>query len=204
MAMTRKDILLFQMARRPPRWEPGRLARAWFKGQDLKDAKANAEARRGDRRAEALNHATREMPASELPAPLEHTVSELIAELTATRKFRLEGDADQKGRRKRRLKKRTVDQYLITWPSSRMVRRHAGGRPQQKSIENWYDALIEVRAWRWPTPHARLPPGAELRQGRAGMGRPQPRRRRRLERRTAAASSGPPKRLPASCALPMR
>lgn len=150
MAMTRKDLpAYFKWRSGRPRWEPGPSLRArGFAGRDLKDARGLFLSRGAAiDAAEALNALVKDTPASELPRLVyEHTISEAIAAYKAERKFRLEADADQKGHKKRRLKKRTIDQYRMHLG---IIEEWCGDQPvaavKRKAIENWYDALIELR-----------------------------------------------------------
>lgn len=150
MAMTRQDIpAYFSWRSGRPRWEPGPTLRArGYKGRDLKDATGAWLTRgRAIDAAEALNKAVKDMPAGELPrAAYERTFTELADKLRATRKFELQLDDAHKGRKKRRLKKKTIDNYKM---HLRIIEEWCGDQPwagvTQKAIENWYDALIEVR-----------------------------------------------------------
>lgn len=148
--MTRKDVpAYFQWRKGRPRWQPGPSLRLrGFKGQDLKDP-AGAWLSRGAAMelADRLNEATRDAPASELPRPAyTHTVNELIAEIRATRKFRLELDENQKGRKRRRIKKATRDAYIQHFG---IIASFCGDLPvaglRQKPLEDWYELLIEAR-----------------------------------------------------------
>lgn len=163
--MARESIPYFKWRGGRPRWEPGPSLRArGFKGRDLKDASgewlgrgaaisaADAINRQiGDGAAQSPSKSpsiknSRAPRITVKPRVCARTIIDLFEQMKRSAKFSMERAEDEKGRKRRRIKKQTRDTYLS---HMRIIEEWGGEVPvaalSLQTLENFYEKLIDTR-----------------------------------------------------------